>query len=93
MTTSIYFYNAFSAPKLVGNSFKEIKENIKIIDSYRGDITCEIKGVVRLWLKDGARDLADIKEALSVYDLFVNPILEDFQDKNKRSGLNKKTYL
>lgn len=93
MATKIYFHNAFSVPKLIANSLKELKNNLIIKDNYRGDVTSEVKGIIRLWLKDGAQNLADLKEELSLYDLFINPTLEDFQNKNKRCGLNKKEYL
>ncbi|RAP68545.1 hypothetical protein [Candidatus Erwinia dacicola] len=62
MATSVYFYNASSEQKLIANSLKELKDNLIIKDSYRGDVTSEVKGIIRLWLKDGDKNINDLKE-------------------------------
>ena len=87
MPNRIYFYNALSQPVLIATSIRELTRMLKITHSYKGDVTHEVKGIVRGWLRDAPGNMAFLKEELAEYDLFINPEQDEFFAKNRRSGL------
>ncbi|HFP8670549.1 TPA: hypothetical protein ACHWC7_004045 [Providencia stuartii] len=90
---AIYFYNAFKAPQLLANDLNELRKKVKVWHNYRGDVTHEVKGAINFWLHHGSQKIEDIKEELNYFDLYLNPTVEEFQQKNKSVGLSKNTHL
>ena len=77
----IYFYNGFNKPEIVANSIDELIKNVTIYDSYTGDKTDEMIEELEAvhW-----NDIGEINEALSYYDMLVNPTLEQLVDTSMK---------
>jgi len=87
----IYFYNAMRSPVLMAHSVKELVESVTVSNTFRGDVTAEFIEEVEEVARTGCP--ASLKEVLSYYDFFLDPTIEEFQEKNKRCGLRTEDYL
>ena len=72
----IYFYNGFEQPLSLAENLKEFK-NITISDNYFGDVTNDVLEIVR-----DVKNIDELKEELSYFQIFVNPNYLDFYDFN-----------
>ena len=79
-----YFYNGFEAPQEIDLDDMTLESN------YLGDMTEEFTEEHIEW---EAEDDSLYNEMMSVYNIWRNPTLEDFQEVNERVGLDKNEYL
>ncbi|HGV2006769.1 TPA: hypothetical protein ACNB44_002025 [Escherichia coli] len=55
--------------------------------------TSEIHEVVQEWLATGRGNLADLKEELWYYNLYINPSADELMNASRRYGLGHTTWL
>ncbi|GDM25462.1 hypothetical protein [Escherichia coli] len=89
----VWFYNGMSEPCLVAGNISELLTDVTITSNYRGDVTSEISDVVQEWFKAGRGNLADLKEELWYYNLFINPSADELMNVNRRYGLEQTAWL
>ncbi|HCN5189135.1 TPA: hypothetical protein OD876_005497 [Escherichia coli] len=88
---SVWFYDGMSQPRLLAGSIAGLLTDVTITSNYRGDVTSEIHDVVQEWLATGRCNLADLKEELWYYNLYINPSADEFMNANRRYGLGHTT--
>lgn len=90
---SVWFYDGMSQPRLLAGSIAGLLTDVTITSNYRGDVTSEIHDVVQEWLATGRGNLADLKEELWYYNLYINPSADELMNANRRYGLGHTTRL
>ncbi|CAM2938006.1 hypothetical protein WCH81_004370 [Escherichia coli] len=90
---SVWFYNGMSQPRLLAGSIAGLLTDVTITSNYRGDVTSEIHEVVQEWLATGRGNLADLKEELWYYNLYINPSADELMNASRRYGLGHTTWL
>ena len=88
---SVWFYNGMS--RLLAGSIAGLLTDVTITSNYRGDVTSEIHEVVQEWLATGRGNLADLKEELWYYNLYINPSADELMNASRRYGLGHTTWL
>ena len=90
---SVWFYDGMSQPRLLAGSIAGLLTDVTITSNYRGDVTSEIHDVVQEWLATGRGNMADLKEELWYYNLYINPSADELMNANRRYGLGHTTRL
>lgn len=89
----VWFCNGISEPCLIAGNISGLLADVTITSNYRGDVTSEIRDVVQEWLRTGRGNLADLKEELWYYNLFINPSADELMNVNRRYGPERTAWL
>lgn len=91
MSRKYWSYSGFGKPELLGTD-KEMLEDLTVTSNYLGDVSEDVKEVLRELIDNNAPD-EDFNSELYEYGIFCNPTLADFQEFNKSKCLGETTYL
>ena len=91
----IYSYAGFGKPEKVANSLNELVKLLQsgelvISDNYTGGANSDIIEMI----EDERKDLELLHDDLACYNLFIDPLISEFQEINTHSyGLDANCYL
>lgn len=91
----IYSYAGFGKPKKVAKNVSELigllkSEELVISDNYLGEGNSDIIETI----EDEHNDLELLHDDLAYYNLFIDPLISEFQEINTHSyGLDANCYL
>lgn len=78
-----YFYNGFNKPKLVATSVTGLLREVKISDTYQGDMTKEMRAEVKAY-KEGQNSFQEFKEYLQDFNIFINPTYTELKEASRQ---------
>lgn len=78
-----YFYNGFNKPKLVATSVTGLLREVKISDTYQGDMTKEMQAEVKAY-KEGQNSFQEFKEYLQDFNIFINPTYTELKEASRQ---------
>ena len=91
----IYSYAGFGKPKKVADSLNELVKllnsgDLVISDNYTGEANSDIIETI----EDERNDLETLRDDLAYYNLFIDPLVAEFQEINTNSyGLDANCHL
>ena len=86
-----YFYNGFKKPVLLAESLESLMNDVHVESNYLGDQTDMVRSIGEEFKQH--RDIESLKDELAMYDIMINPTLEELQEKNRSYCLDDDTYL
>lgn len=78
-----YFYNGFDKPKLIATSVTGLLREVKISDTYQGDMTKEMQAEVKAY-KEGQNSFQEFKEYLQDFNIFINPTYTELKEASRQ---------
>ncbi|WP_188353894.1 hypothetical protein [Leuconostoc falkenbergense] len=78
-----YFWNGFGSPELIATSITGLLKSVKISDNYTGDATSDMRCEIKQYT-DGKQSYSDMLDALSCYNIYINPTFETFVELSKQ---------
>lgn len=78
-----YFYNGFDKPKLVATSVTGLLRDIKISDTYQGDMTKEMRAEVKAY-KEGKNTFQELKNYLKDFSIFIDPTYAELKEASRQ---------
>lgn len=87
-----YFWNGFGRPELIATSITGLLKGVKISDNYTGNATRDMRYEIKQY-KAGKQSYSDMVDALSYYDIYINPTYETFEKVSKRWFDETPTHL
>lgn len=78
-----YFYNGFYKPKLIATSVTGLLREVKISDTYQGDMTKEMRAEVKAY-KEGQNSFQEFKEYLQDFNIFINPTYTELKEASRQ---------
>lgn len=88
----VYFWNGFGSPELIATSITGLLKGVKISDNYTGDATSEMRYEIKHY-KAGKQSYSDMLDALSYYNIYINPTLDTFVEVSKQWFDKTPTHL
>ena len=74
-----YFYDGMNKPKLVATSVSGLLRDVKISDTYIGDVTKEMRLDVRAY-KEGQDSFQYFCEHMTYYNIYIDPTLDTLKE-------------
>lgn len=78
-----YFWNGFGSPELIATSITGLLKDVKISDNYTGDATKDMRYEIKQH-KAGKQSYSDMLDALSYYNIYIDPTYKTFCEVSKQ---------